>query len=326
MNIRKRGRFFECRVRLAGISKSKTFDTKQQARAWGEKAEYEIRQGVLKKASPSDKVLFDDVISDFADNCKHMYTNYKREVSRVTYLLEFDGWPKCFSELKKSHVKRFIKSRFDQGRKTTTINRDLSTISKICTEFNNNYDANLINPVLGQKVRLAEEGERERRLNRLQLEKIRSNLRSDNLRLVMDFALATTMRRSEIATLTWGKVNFEKRTLLLAYTKNKTARTVPLSTKAIAVLEHLFDKDKEPDELVSGVSADIITRSYTAAVKKSEFYDFRFHDLRHEAISRLFEETDLNFFEVMAIPGHKTTVALKRYIHLKSHQLVDRLG
>ncbi|EJF6007758.1 tyrosine-type recombinase/integrase, partial [Salmonella enterica] len=50
-----------------------------------------------------------------------------------------------------------------------------------------------------------------------------------------------------------------------------------------------------------------------------------FHDLRHEAISRLFELGTLNVMEVAAISGHKSLNMLKRYTHLRAYQLVSKL-
>ena len=51
----------------------------------------------------------------------------------------------------------------------------------------------------------------------------------------------------------------------------------------------------------------------------------RFHDLRHEATSRLFEK-GLNVMEVAAITGHKTLDMLKRYTHLRAEDLAKKLG
>jgi len=53
--------------------------------------------------------------------------------------------------------------------------------------------------------------------------------------------------------------------------------------------------------------------------------DFRWHDLRHEATSRLFEK-GLNLMEVATITGHKDTKMLMRYTHLRAEDLVWRLG
>ena len=50
-----------------------------------------------------------------------------------------------------------------------------------------------------------------------------------------------------------------------------------------------------------------------------------FHDLRHEATSRLFEK-GLNPVEVATITGHKDTRMLMRYTHLRAEDLVKKLG
>jgi len=53
--------------------------------------------------------------------------------------------------------------------------------------------------------------------------------------------------------------------------------------------------------------------------------DFRWHDLRHEATSRLFEK-GLHLMEVASITGHQDLKMLKRYTHLRAEDLVGRLG
>ena len=52
--------------------------------------------------------------------------------------------------------------------------------------------------------------------------------------------------------------------------------------------------------------------------------DFRFHDLRHEATSRLFVR-GTNTMTVAAITGHKTLQMLKRYTHLRAETIVGEL-
>jgi integrase len=58
---------------------------------------------------------------------------------------------------------------------------------------------------------------------------------------------------------------------------------------------------------------------------RAKMSDFHFHDLRHEAITRLFER-GLNIAEVSAISGHKELRMLQRYTHLRAIDLVSRLG
>lgn len=55
------------------------------------------------------------------------------------------------------------------------------------------------------------------------------------------------------------------------------------------------------------------------------FTDLRFHDLRHEAASRLFEK-GLNIMEVASMTGHKSIAMLKRYTHVEAAKLAQKLG
>ena len=69
-----------------------------------------------------------------------------------------------------------------------------------------------------------------------------------------------------------------------------------------------------------------MTQAMEAARKRAGITDFVFHDLRHEAISRLFEDTDLDIMEIKTITGHKSLQMLARYAHLRTHRLADRLA
>ena len=55
------------------------------------------------------------------------------------------------------------------------------------------------------------------------------------------------------------------------------------------------------------------------------FENLRFHDLRHEAVTRLFEK-GLNSIEVGMVSGHKTLSMLQRYNHLRTEELVAKLA
>jgi len=67
-----------------------------------------------------------------------------------------------------------------------------------------------------------------------------------------------------------------------------------------------------------------ITRAFERICATAKISDLRFHGLRHEATSRLFEK-GLNMMEVAAITGHKTLEMLKRYAHLRAEDLAAKL-
>jgi hypothetical protein len=68
-----------------------------------------------------------------------------------------------------------------------------------------------------------------------------------------------------------------------------------------------------------------IIHAFRDAISEEAFPDLRWHDLRHEAISRLFELTDLRENEIMAISGRLTPAMLARYTHLRADRLGARL-
>ena len=67
-----------------------------------------------------------------------------------------------------------------------------------------------------------------------------------------------------------------------------------------------------------------VSGEFSKLCRRTGIDDFHFHDLRHEATSRLFEK-GLNPVEVATITGHKDTKMLMRYTHLRAEDLVKRL-
>ena len=142
------------------------------------------------------------------------------------------------------------------------------------------------------------------------------------LEAVIRWALATAMRSGEIAGLLWDRVDIKQRSAHLPVTKNGTARTVPLSREAVAVLESL---PRQIDGSVFGLSANAIWLAWQRTRVSAGIEGLTFHDLRHEAISRMFENTDLDAMEIAKISGHRTLSMLSRYTHLRAHRLAERL-
>lgn len=139
---------------------------------------------------------------------------------------------------------------------------------------------------------------------------------------IVVLAFETAMRQGEILNLQWEHLNLKSRIAHLPETKNGTKRDVPLSVKARDALIRLGVKTKGK---VFGYTAEGLKSTWRFMLKKLGIQDLHFHDLRHEAISRLFELGSLDMMEVAAISGHKSLAMLKRYTHLKAQRLVRKL-
>lgn len=151
---------------------------------------------------------------------------------------------------------------------------------------------------------------------------------------IVRIALETGMRLSEIVTLRRGQVDLDRRIVKLLLTKNTQPRTVPLTTAATdlfrGALEHPV-RPKGTDLIFFGEPGRQGTREPSQfdriwqEIKRAEGLDnFHFHDLRHEAVSRLVE-AGFSDQEVSAISGHKSMQMLKRYTHLRAEDLVARI-
>jgi len=141
---------------------------------------------------------------------------------------------------------------------------------------------------------------------------------------VVKLALETGMRMSEIIGLDWLQVDLKKRTirLLEGKTKNGEGRAVPLSKRAIEVFEGRPGPRVGP--VFVGVTQPACTRAFMRAADRAGVENFHFHDLRHEATSRLFEK-GLNVMEAASITGHKDLRMLQRYTHLDASKLAEKL-
>lgn len=139
---------------------------------------------------------------------------------------------------------------------------------------------------------------------------------------IVVLALETAMRQGEILNLHWEHLNLKTRIAHLPETKNGTKRDVPLSVKARDSLIRIGVKTKGR---VFGYTAEGLKSSWRFMLKRLGIENLHFHDLRHEAISRLFELGSLDMMEVAAISGHKSLAMLKRYTHLKAQRLVRKL-
>lgn len=179
------------------------------------------------------------------------------------------------------------------------------------------------NPVLAVRKPKIGKG-RERRLSKKE-EKIISNdfeTYDYELYVIFHIAIESAMRQGEILSLDWKNINLSVGTAHLPETKNGTWRDVPLSKKA---RELLLTLEPQARGRVFKFTSNSLKSKWRKRIKELGIVDLRFHDLRHEAISRLAELGTLNLLELASITGHKSLAMLKRYTHLQAYQLVKKI-
>jgi integrase len=156
---------------------------------------------------------------------------------------------------------------------------------------------------------------------------------ADEMMLLFDMAIETAMRLREMFTLSVDQIDIGRRTIFLDRTKNGDKRQVPMSSVIVDRLSAwkprgrnglLFSYWNGDPATLKRVTSKLSGRWRTVA-RLAGCSDLRFHDLRHEATSRLFERTNLNDTKISSITGHRDPRMLKRYANLRASDLAEHL-
>ena len=247
---------------------------------------------------------------------------HRREKTRISVWKTHPLAKRFLASIRGSDMASYRDERMKAGYGSNTIRLELAIISHLFEIARKEWGMEgLHNPVKSIRMPSPPAG-RDRRLHPGELEKLLECL-SEEMNQLVRFALETAMRRGEIAGMTWEMVDLKKRTVTLPETKNGQKRIVPLSSLAVAILKERMNT-RRIDGKVWDVGLDAISQDFAKACRNAGISGLHFHDLRHEATSRLFEK-GFDTMEVRTITGHKTLQMLARYTHLRVEDLVERM-
>ena len=327
--FRKRNDKWQARVQRSGQSSiAKSFHTKADALKWARNVESQLDLGTLvpKQTMPRLMPMLERYVAEVTPAKK----GESQERYRAAQLMKTKLADLFMDKITGEVVAKYRDQRLTEV-SNNTVRLELAFLSVVFEQARKEWGLALSNPV--RQIRMPKPGKpRTRRLEAGEEEALLAACAASGAHYLHSFvvlAIETGMRFGELAGVTWANVNFEKRTIYLPDTKNGQARTVPLSTRAVAALQIL-------PRAISGrlfsVKPGSIRSAFLIAVQKAKagsnevmLMNLRFHDLRHEAVTRLFEK-GLNPIEVGLVSGHKTLSMLQRYTHLRSEELVVRLG
>jgi integrase len=181
--------------------------------------------------------------------------------------------------------------------------------------------------------------ERDRRPTTSELEKLtfyfsRRDVRAEIPMLdIMQFAIHSARRQEEITRLRWDDLDATTATCRLRDVKHPTKKlgndkTFKLTAAALASIQAqprrpMPGDDSKLDPLIFPFNPKSIGAAFTRACHVLEIDDLRFHDLRHEATSRLFE-AGYGIHEVSLFTLHESWATLKRYTNLRPENLQHR--
>lgn len=339
-------------VRLRGWpTAAKTFDRKRDAEDWADRTSSEMRAGVFVCRRDAERLLFKDAMQRYLQEV----TPSKKETSQRSDRLKSKMLLESFGDYSLAAISAELVAKYRDKRlamqsqrvlrtvgkptlvRPATVRLELALLSHLFAIAIREWHIGLVaNPVANVRKPSVGAG-RDRRLSQDEQTKLFEALdayANPMLGWIACIALETGMRSSEITGLTLSQVDTHRRIARLTDTKNNDARTVPLSKAATETFRLAIDNRVRPPDtsliFFGEPGRDGVRRPYefNRAWNKIKhdlgMGDLRFHDLRHEAVSRLVE-AGLSDQEVAAISGHKSMQMLRRYTHLRAEDLVRKL-
>jgi integrase len=413
---------WQAKIRRKGWpNQSKAFQTLEAAQQWARATEREMDIGAFISRNDAERMTFSEACNKFTvelltkhsgqrfsalefDGKDLTAANIKDAIKKAKLSDELlPGLKRTTSDLSriallKSHFGKYslaalsplLISSFRDARLKVmsgqTVKHELNLISRILKKCVFDWGISLPQGIPTAVVRKPSvKNARERRLEPGEWELLHNALlqcRSQVPLAIVEFAIETAARRSEILSLTWDDVelkSFEARLRGIdgAETKNGSLyRTVPLSSKAVAVLS-TQTRSTDKKSKVFNTTESALKQSFEHAVKRARkghinslllsaliksglndddahaeirahiyhkrtptdltvkllaiieaddnaMNDLHFHDLRHEATSRLAEK--LQMHELMKVTGHKSSSMVARYYHPRASDLAKKLG
>ncbi|MDB9915671.1 site-specific integrase [Alphaproteobacteria bacterium] len=314
-SFRKRNNLWQAQVRNKHIgSITKSFHIKSEAQKWAKEQEVLMQSGQWSRFNEQSFTLH-ALISKYKNEITPKKRGHITEDQRLRRLLrEKDLMSMPLERLHPPTLAAFRDRRLKDG--VRACQYDLVLIRHAwniaCIEWGWNLGENP-----AQKIRMPKNNPpRERRLKSGEYDRLKNASLGTKvwyLWPIIDFAIETGMRRGEILGMKWENIGVDNQRVLLPLTKNGSSRWVPLSKRAMEIL----DQAPRTTERVFPITDVALRQSWERLRNRANLINFTFHDLRHEAISRMFEK-GLNVPEVASISGHKTASQLFRYVQVKA--------
>lgn len=358
--ITKRETGYLTRVRRKGHSVTRTFDTSSEAKLWIGQVEAAIDSGYYRDDTQARNTRLGDLLKAYRETVTVKKKGAQREATKIKRLERQSFAQLQLSELRARHLIQYRDERLASGRAPATVRGDLAILSAIVNHARKEWQIYLPeNPVelikkpsvKNARDRVLRGSEEAYLLKALQPRGYQFNQDGSfkhqpigpELRWLFILAVETGMRQGELLGLEWADVHIKESWVTARDTKNGEDRDIPLTPKAVEVFREIRGAEINKKGPVFKLSGNALTWRWRYALRRAlclyledcrengadpdpDFLkDLRWHDLRHEAITRLAEIVP-DTLELSRITGHKTLGMLRRYYNPHAKDIAERLA
>lgn len=307
--IQRRGKKWRVQLYVKGQRDSGTFNSKAEAAAWALEREANLSGRKLPRKT------FGDAMARYARDVSPLKPGSRWELTRLN-AMQADPVAACaLPALTPSDLVEYRDRRLGVV-SGATVRREFSLIGVVLETARREWGWLRVNPAREVRRPTSPPARRRRvtaeEIRRLSLafgisEGLASDTAMQRTGLAFLFALETAMRAGEIVGLTAEHVHIDERYVRLPRTKNGDVRDVPLSKRAIEILETLPANAVPVFGLEPGTRDVFFRRARDAA----GIPDLHFHDARAEAIWRLSKKLDV--LQLARMIGHRDPKSLMFY-------------
>jgi len=326
----KVGDGFRAQIRRKGHNSiSANFPTLALAKKWATKTEFAIDSGTYVDGRDLEKVTLSSLIDRYRTELSHV--TFGRNKAAVLKSIEGNLGHLTLDKLTDDRLIQYVKERMREGAGGVTIAIDLTYLGGIyktarqiwkipvSTEIFTTARAYLKHIKVSTKAK-----ERDRRPTTDELDRLCDYFDKHSklpMRDIIQFAVLTAMRLDEIMRLRWDDLNEQDRTILIRDRKHPNQKEgndqeVPLLGDSFAIVK----RQARLGELIFPQKGGTISSIFPRACHALGIKGLRFHDLRHEGVSRLFEQ-GFRIEQVAIVSGHRDWKMLKRYTQLRAVDL-----
>ena len=329
--IRKRNGVWHAQIRKKHFPhQTKTFKTQAAALAWSRRIESSMDQGSWVDTRETQSVLIDHIMDDLV----YSFERFGLEVAgpKLGQLNQIKEYFQGVSihDLTFDEVLDFAAYRL-QTVAASTLQTQMYYFKQAVTNSRIKTEQLVVDMAIEElKLKKLIKGstKRDRRLEPGEWERLLDEAGTHWIRPIMEIAVESGMRQGEIHSLEWQHIDVDKN-LIGIWRKNKNEaggkkwHVIPMWRGVREVLLREHNRTGSTDTVFGVKRAASISDKFAKMKKKLGIVDLRFHDLRHEAISRMFEVRKMRVEAVRLVSGHSSLEQLSRYVNLRPENLVD---
>ena len=340
---RKKGTVWRAQIRkrVDGMpvhSEAKTFSSKAFAKTWAERRERELEDPEHTRKAKHGRILLKTLLLDYIKEVGEEFGRTKRKTLETIATYELAETP--VGQLTTEKILTHLRWR-RQTVAASTAGNDLIWIKAALNHAKDAWGMEIDVGVLESARRAARRArligkskERDRRPTQDELDRLRAWFNRARIGPgkpcqvpmadIMDFAVASARRQGEITRLRWEDLDKNKGVCLLRDAKSPTGskgnhRPFALTKEALAII----DRQPKTSEYIFPYNQKTASAYFTDACHMLGIEDLHFHDLRHEAASRLFE-AGYQIQEVQQFTLHESWATLQRYTQLRPADVANR--